>query len=287
MGTPESLQREPAYWHARDVKGLVLAFGALTASATLVLFVMADSTDQYWAWTISPSVTAAFLGAGYLAGLTGLVVLALTRTQQLRLGLMAIFTFVFVTAVATLMHLEPFHLTDEDLLPAFVAWIWLIVYVAVPFWILFVVRRLPKDTAPAGAPGLPLSYRVLLWAQGLVLATLGLILFIAPETSGTLWPWELSPLTARCISAWLLFAAVVASVVARLRGHIGSEVALVVYTLLPVLQGIAMARFHTQVDWDTATPLVALLSVMMVTGLAGAFLVRHQGAAATVPGGRK
>jgi hypothetical protein len=48
---------------------LLLAFAVLTTFATITLYVLSDRTDQLFAWTIQPPVTAAFLGAGYGAGL--------------------------------------------------------------------------------------------------------------------------------------------------------------------------------------------------------------------------
>ena len=41
----------------------------LTTFATVTLYVLSDRTEQLFAWTIQPPVTAAFLGAGYAAGL--------------------------------------------------------------------------------------------------------------------------------------------------------------------------------------------------------------------------
>ena len=55
---------------------LLGAFAVLTALATVALFVLAGSTEQTFAWTIQPPLTAAFLGAGYAAGFV-LVVLSL------------------------------------------------------------------------------------------------------------------------------------------------------------------------------------------------------------------
>ena len=43
--------------------GLVLIMG-------LLLYLLAGDTDVYFAWTIGIELTAAFLGAGYLASLT-------------------------------------------------------------------------------------------------------------------------------------------------------------------------------------------------------------------------
>ena len=47
---------------------LMGAFSLLTALASVVLFVLSASTEKYFAWTIQPPVTAAFLGAAYAAG---------------------------------------------------------------------------------------------------------------------------------------------------------------------------------------------------------------------------
>ena len=45
-----------------------IAFGTLTLLAFVVLFGGAAATDRYFAWTIKPPATAAFLGAVYAAG---------------------------------------------------------------------------------------------------------------------------------------------------------------------------------------------------------------------------
>jgi hypothetical protein len=47
---------------------LLCAFSLLTALAFVVLFVLSASTEQHFAWTIQPPVTAAFLGAAYAVG---------------------------------------------------------------------------------------------------------------------------------------------------------------------------------------------------------------------------
>ena len=50
------------------MRALLMVFCALTALAVGALFVLSDNTAETFAWTIKPSITAAFLGAGYAAG---------------------------------------------------------------------------------------------------------------------------------------------------------------------------------------------------------------------------
>lgn len=49
------------------MKWLLLAAGFLVLLAGFQLFILTEFTDQYFAWTIQPFITAAFLGGGYFA----------------------------------------------------------------------------------------------------------------------------------------------------------------------------------------------------------------------------
>jgi hypothetical protein len=44
------------------MRGLLLAAGALVFLAGFQLFILTEQTDLYFAWTIQPPLTAAFLG---------------------------------------------------------------------------------------------------------------------------------------------------------------------------------------------------------------------------------
>ena len=58
------------------MRGLLGVFSVLTALAVVALFLFPSRTAELFAWTIQPPLTAAFLGAGYAAGCT-LVLLSL------------------------------------------------------------------------------------------------------------------------------------------------------------------------------------------------------------------
>src|SRR3954453_3681477 len=104
--------------HVRHVlapmRVLLVVFAVLTAMAVVALFVLSGQTDQTFAWTIQPPLTAAFLGAGYAAGFV-LVVLALRDPvwAHSRVPVLTILAFVALTLVATLLHIDRFHFQPE------------------------------------------------------------------------------------------------------------------------------------------------------------------------------
>lgn len=192
---------------SRGTRVLLSVFVVLTALATNQLFVLAEHTNQWFAWTIKPALTAAWLGGGYGAGFL-LVVLAL-RTHawaHARVPVVTVVVFTVLTLVATLLHRDRFHFGATGLVAQFAAWFWLAVYIVVPVALMLLAvrqERAPGDDPARRAP-LPGWLAAVLTAQGVVLLVVGTALFVRPSTAGTLWPWTLTPLTARVVAAWLV-----------------------------------------------------------------------------------
>lgn len=57
---------------ATGVRLFMLAAAVFVAAAGISLFFLGAATSHYFAWTIQPPVTAAFLGGGYLAVTTAI-----------------------------------------------------------------------------------------------------------------------------------------------------------------------------------------------------------------------
>src|SRR3954449_5704447 len=194
-----------------SMRALLVIFSVLTALAVGALYVLAEHTQDYFAWTIQPPLTAAFLGAGYAAGFV-LVVLSLRDPvwAHSRVAVLTILVFVVLTTIATLVHIDRFHFRDEFADSGSVAkgaaWFWLGVYIVVP--VLMLALILPQEHSrgidPAPRHPVPVVLRVALAVESLVLVVTGAVLYVAPTTSARLWSWTLTPLTARVVAAWLI-----------------------------------------------------------------------------------
>ena len=120
----------------------------------------------------------------------------------------AVFLFTALTLVATLIHLEKFHLGSEfELITQAGTWVWLLVYATVPVaMIIMWIRQLRVHgiDPPLQRP-VSRVLRIILIIQATLMIVLGISLFIAPvQTGELLWPWKLSALTGRAIGAWLI-----------------------------------------------------------------------------------
>jgi hypothetical protein len=257
---------------------LLGAFAMLTALGTGSLFVLAETTEKTFAWTIQPPLTAAFLGAGYAAGFV-LVVLSLRarRWADIRVPVLTIFVYVVLTLVCTLLHLPKMHF-DGDFtalgpLAKGAAWFWLGVYVVLPVAMLVLV--LLQERAPGGDPPprhpVPPVLRAALGVESVVLLVVGAVLYADPATAATLWPWALTPLTARVTAAWLL-AFGLATMLAAVAGDLHRlRTATIAYTLFGVLVLAGVLRFPATVAWGrpVAWLFLGMTVAVVLTGAAG------------------
>lgn len=242
---------------------LLYLAASLTFIAGIQLFVGTEHTDQYFAWTIPIPLTAAFLGANYLA--STLVSFFSARQKvwaRMRAAIPGVFVFTTLLTVATFMHLDKFRL---DSVPG---WAWLIVYVAVPpllFLCLFLQWRAPGGDPVRVAP-LQGWLKVLLVIQGLILLGFGIALFFYPVETAPYWPWKLTPLTARAVASWLCGIGLVAiqSTIENDWTRLGPAV--VTYLAVGIFQTIALLRYPSLDPSRPATwaYLLFLASVLFV-----------------------
>jgi hypothetical protein len=157
-------------------------------------------------------------------------------------------------------------------------WFWIVVYVIVPLLLAFLLwrqARTPGEDVLERAP-LPPAVRALLAGQALVMLSIGIALFVAPTDADALWPWTLTPLTARALGAFVFgFGVAAADAVLGndLRRFEGCALA---YTALGALQLLALARYTgdlTGADLDSWLYVGFLASVLAVSSAASASLV--------------
>jgi hypothetical protein len=176
----------------------------LAVANGVFLYFLPGRAEYDYAWEIEPAISAAFLGAGYLAGTvaTALVVFATRSWRSLRVLPLPLVVLSVALLGATMIHADRFR---WDYLPT---WVWTGVYAGVPFVVavLWRLQERREPAVPAAHPGLR-RLRILSAVLGGLLAAGSIALYLAPAALADLWPWHLTPLLARCVASWYALVA--------------------------------------------------------------------------------
>jgi hypothetical protein len=258
----------------RTMRIALIVSAGLAAGAGLQLFAGTESTDRFFAWTIKPPLTAAFLGAMYLGALV-LTALAARETAwaNARISFIASACLVPLLFVVTMVHLERFHTDSDDVLTLVGTWIFITTYGWLP--LLLLAGLVTQSRAPGVEPPrrTPLAgwMRATLAVHATLLGGLGLALLVAPTSVDRLWPWDLTPLTGRAAGAWLLSVGVAAAAGFRENDIRRLRVPFVAYVTLAILASMAVARYPGTPDWShpAAWAIFAVLASMLVVGALG------------------
>jgi hypothetical protein len=261
--------------HARPLttgmKLMLIVASTLVFLVGIQLFVLTEHTDRYFAWTVNPPLTAAALGGAYLASSVMELLASRQRTwAQARIAVPAVLMFTTLTLVTTFLHLDRFHLGHRFAVATqVVTWVWIAVYALVPVLmsILLVFQRRASGVEVPRRNSLPRWLRVILGLHAVVMFSLGLGLFLGPGATLALWPWMLTPLTARAIGAWLLGLGLAAAHATAENDWGRVAVATHSYVLLGVLEFVALIRYPNTVDWGrpaTWVYVLFLVSVLLV-----------------------
>jgi hypothetical protein len=230
----------------------------LAVANGVFLYVAPGLADTEYAWSIQPPISAAFLGAGYLAGAvaTALSVFAAQRWRSVQpLGPALIVLSVLLLA-ATLVHEDRFRWGYPP------TWLWTAVYGIAPAAIVLLMRRQRAITdVPQADPWLrPL--RTLSLVAGVALLIGAALLFALPVELGEHWPWTLTPLLARAVAAWYAMvgtALVWSALGLRARGEVFVPYATLATWTIALL---ALPAIHSDDVTGTDAALVAYLAVM-------------------------
>jgi hypothetical protein len=246
----------------------ILAVGAgFVLIAGIQLYVFSEGTDDAFAWTIKPPLTAAFLGAFYLAAFMIAVASCRERLwENARVAVPGVLVFIWLVLLATLLHHDKFHLDDSRFFPALAAWVWVVIYALEPpiLSVIYALQlRAPGGDSPS-APEIPGWFRSAAAAFGALLVVLGAVLFVAPGTADDLWPWELTPLTARASAAWLVGQGLVGVMMAREERWIRVRWAALGVGALALLLAIALLRYRQAFESGSAAGIGFLVALALM-----------------------
>jgi len=252
----------------QGMRGLLYIASGLVIIAGWQLFVLTQSTPVYFAWTVKSPLTAAFLGANYWASF---VVVFFSAREKLwamgRAALPGVLLFTTLTLVATLLHLDKFHFGSAEATAQAAAWAWLIVYVAVPPVFIYLYARQLRTPGADPARVAPIEgwTRFLILLFALTMIPLGLALFIAPQYSASLWPWSLTPLTARAVGCWLVGLGAAAGNIVRENDYLRARHVSQTAVVFAILHFIGLARFGgAEIDWSGLSIYVYLFYLLGV-----------------------
>ena len=181
----------------RDGIAVLLALAILNAG---FLYFLPGHAATGYAWAIRPPISAAFLGAGYLAGVvaTALAVLAARRWRSIQPLAVALVTLSLALLAATLLHTDRFRWGYPP------TWAWTGVYALAPIGVVILARRQRNATIrPDAADPCLRLLRALSLVFGTAMLAGAIALFAFPTDLGRYWPWPLTPLLAQAIAAWI------------------------------------------------------------------------------------
>jgi hypothetical protein len=237
---------------------LVVAFG--------VLYLWPRDTGRLFAWTIKPPLTPMILGSVYLGGAYFFWRAArASRWHTIKGGFPPVAAFATLMGIATVVHWAKFNHSHV----AF--WLWAGLYFTTPFLIfgVWLVNRRHEDRTASDDVAVPEAMANAVGAIGLLAVAMSAFLFLFPQRAIELWPWLLTPLTARVMGAiFALGLAAVGGFTERrwsaFRLLVQVEMIMLVLILVGGVRGAGDLAASNLLTWLFAGGFVALLVASVV-----------------------
>jgi hypothetical protein len=223
--------------------------------AFVILYGWPGQTARLWAWTIDAQMTSMVLASAYLGGAYFFIAVLQERAwAAIGNGFVAVFVFATLLGVATVMHWGRFHHSHV----AF--WLWAGLYFLAPPLVLaaWVANRREARRPRADEPRVPDGVRHVVVGTSVLAAIQGAVLFLDPTAMIRVWPWSLTPLTARVLGATFGLGVAGIGLVRDARWVTVERMARVQLLMLVLILGAA-ARAHA--EFDRARPLTWVLGV--------------------------
>lgn len=212
--------------------------------AYFILYLRTSETGALFAWEISAPMTSRMLASAYLAGAYFFTRAVFARRwSRITVGFLPVTTFASFMCVATLLHWDRFNHGH----PSFYAWV--ILYVTTPVLVLLAwLRNRGTDDGQPEARDFRIP-RTIQWvsaAFGVFYLMLAVLLMINPTGMVNLWPWPLTPLTARVVGGLLALFGVFGLTIA-LEGRWSAYR----IPLQSMMVALASGMLGAWIDWST------------------------------------
>ncbi|MDX1438138.1 MAG: hypothetical protein R3335_15105 [Anaerolineales bacterium] len=245
-------------------------------AAFFMLYLFPDRSGELFAWPIRPPMTAMMLGATYLGGVYFFArVIIAWQWHTVQLGFLPVSAFAGYMGIATILHWDKFT-------HGFISFqLWALLYFTLPFVIplvWYLNQRANREYTAAAEARFSRGLRLSIGGVGGVLVVASLILLIFPQAMIPVWPWALTPLTARSLAAMFVLPGFVGLSVAADGRWSAARIIFQAQSLAIVLFLIAMVLNRAEIQWDQWsiwTYLSGLLLVLLLIGWAALQSRRH------------
>ena len=258
----------PIAWPLRLWLAVEVLFGI---GAVMAVGLSPADTATNFAWPIQPVVMAAVLGGFYITSAPlFLLPLFARRWEMIRPMILPAALFSTVQLAATFLHWDKFSVGT---IPFYV---WFASYLLPPP--IFVAAYLwhQGQATPSSietSNTLPLWLKRLLISLGSLLTIGGALIFLFPGLLIPVFPWQLTPLTARSLSGWLIALGAIMLTMALENDRTRARLATPMFFLvLPALL-LQMLRYADQVDWGNAVLWIGLMLFALI-GFCGLYLAK-------------
>jgi len=152
-------------------------------------------------------MTPMMLAAAYMGGIYFFVQVARAREwHTIKVGFLPVTAFASFLGIATILHWDRFNHSHISF------FVWTALYFTTPI-LVFVVwllnRKRDTHQIRPGDRHLPLTIRVVIGVIGSITLLISLFLFLSPGLMISIWPWTLTPLTARVVGAMFALPGIV------------------------------------------------------------------------------
>jgi hypothetical protein len=223
--------------------------------AFVVLFPWPSDVARLFAWPIKPSISPMILGSIYIGGAYFFFrVVRASQWHTVAGGFLPVGTFASLMGITTILHWDKFI---HDRL-AF--WLWAGLYFTTPFIIftVFVVNQRRSNRSADGELLMPQLAALLIGVGRFCAIGMSAFMYLFPQHAIDSWPWKLTPLTARMLSA--IFALGIAGLGAfRDRRWSSARVLLQVAGVMFALIFVAGIRAHS--EFNNSRPLMWLFAI--------------------------
>ena len=246
----------------RVLAGIVVP---VLVAAFFMLYFFPNNSGALFAWPVKPQMSAMMLGATYIGGAYFFsMVLVSKRWHTIRLGFIPVSVFAGILGISTILHWDKFTHGHISFI------LWAILYFSLPFVIpvvWYINQRANRGNPDPRQQQLSRPIWLAMGCLGAILAAVSLLLLLFPQAMIPTWPWTLSPLTARIMSAMFALSGLVGLEVAYDRYWSSARIVLQSQSISIVLILLAMIPANKDIFWSRWEGVLFIGGLLLVLGV--------------------